>query len=518
VEEATLTRGDAIAPASVPEPAPLARPADPATLVIFGGLGDLARRKLFPSLMNLQRHGLLPDDFAVIGVGRHPIDHAGYREEVSASLRRSTTGPVPADAWSEFAARLHFVQGEFGDAVTYARLAEEIDASSNRFRKGGNVLFYLATPPSAFSPIVRRLGEAGLARGDAGWRRVIVEKPFGSDLESARALDAELNAVLREEQIFRIDHYLGKETVQNLLVFRFANGLFEPIWNRRYVDHVQITVAEDLGVEGRGSYYDGSGALRDVLQNHVFQLLTLLAMEPPSNLAPEAVRNEKVKVLEAIRPMTPEEVLRGAVRGQYDAGVVRGQRVPAYRSEPSVSPRSETETYAALRLDVDNWRWAGVPFYVRTGKRLPLRRTEMVVEFRRPPLTLFQAAGVASMEPNRLHIHIQPEEAISLEVKAKEPGAAIRVRNVRLAFDYGSFGGQCAATGYERLLYDALVGDMTLFHRADMVDAAWRIATPVLDVWATLPARDFPNYVAGSWGPPGADELLRRDGRRWVVS
>jgi len=512
----TLSRRD-LSPKPELEPEPLARPADHATLVIFGGLGDLARRKLFPSLVNLQRQALLPRDFAVIGVARDPADHGAFRTEVSTSVQRHDSCTTPGTALSDFAARLYYVQGEFDAPDTYARLAAEIASASKRHGTGGNVLFYLATPPSAFSVIVRRLGEAGLTGEDAGWRRVIVEKPFGSDLVSARTLDAEIHGVLREEQLFRIDHYLGKETVQNLLVFRFANGLFEPIWNRRYVDHVQITVAEDLGVEGRGAYYDGAGALRDVLQNHVLQLLTLLAMEPPSSLAPEAVRDEKVKVLEAIRPLTPEEVLVGAVRGQYGAGQIRGMPVPSYRAEPSVSPGSGTDTYAALRLEVDNWRWAGVPFYVRTGKRLPLRRTEVVIQFRRPPLQLFRNSGLASIEPNRLHIHIQPEEAISLEVKAKVPGAAIRLRDVPLAFTYDSFGAECAATGYERLLYDALVGDSTLFHRADMVDAAWRIATPVLDVWSSLKPRDFPNYPAGSWGPAAADDLLRRDGRRWIV-
>ena len=503
--------------ARAPERAPLARPADAAALVIFGGVGDLARRKLFPALCNLRSSGLLPRDFAVIGFGRKALDDAAYREEIRASVDRFTPCAPPAEAWADFVDRLYFVRGEFGDEGAFRGLGARLAEVASRHRTGGNVLFYLATPSSAFAPIVRQLGAAGLARREEGWRRVVVEKPFGRDLESARALDAELHRVLREDQIFRIDHYLGKETVQNILAFRFANGVFEPIWNRRYVDHVQITVAESLGVEGRGPTYETAGALRDVIQNHVLQLLTLVAMEPLSSLGSEAVHNEKVKVLQAIRPMSPEEILRDTVRGQYGEGMIGDARVPAYRSEPNVDPRLTTETYAAVRLDLDSWRWAGVPFYLRTGKRLARRWTEIVVEFRRPPLMLFQQSGVGEIEPNRLHIHIQPDEAISFEIKAKAPGAAIRLEDVRLSFDYKSIGAECEATGYERLLYDALTGDSTLFYRTDMVEAAWRIVTPILDVWSSLPARDLPDYRAGSWGPRAADDLLRRDGRRWIT-
>jgi glucose-6-phosphate 1-dehydrogenase len=415
--------------------------------------------------------------------------------------------------------RLHCVSGDLENPATFERLAERLAELDREHQTGGNVLFYLATPPDAFAPIVERLGAAGLVHEQDGrWRRVIVEKPFGRDLDSARALNERLTSVLKERQIFRIDHYLGKETVQNILVFRFANGIFEPVWNRRYVDSVQITVAEDLGVEARGGYYDQAGVLRDIIQNHIFQVLTLVAMEPPSSLDPEAVRNEKVKVLDAIRPMRDEEILTATVRGQYGEGFIGGGKVPGYRQEPNVPPTSKTDTYAALKLLVDNWRWEGVPFYLRSGKRLARRETLVTIQFKSPPLMLFRGAGVECIDPNRLEMRIQPNEGISLQMKAKIPGQSIRLANVNLDFSYADFGPAVPATGYERLLYDCMVGDTTLFHRWDTVESAWRIATPVIDLWASLPARDFPNYAAGSWGPASADELLRKDGRRWVDS
>ncbi len=495
----------------------LERPGDPCIIVIFGVLGDLTKRKLLPSLYNLRCNRLMPGDFAIVGVGRKEMDDAGLREELTHDIREFATRPVAEEVWHDFRSRLSYVRGTLEDPETYRRLSKRLADVDQIYRTGGNVLFYLATPPNAFPEIVRQMGAAGLARADDGrWRRIVVEKPFGRDLDSARALNETLLEVAREDQIFRIDHYLGKETVQNILVFRFANGIFEPIWNRRYIDHVQITAAEELGIEGRGATYEQAGTLRDIVQNHMFQLLAMVAMEPPSTLAAEAVRNEKTKVLDAIRPMQPEEILQNTVRGQYGEGFVGGVKVPAYRSEPNVSPTSKMETYAALKLQVENWRWAGVPFYLRSGKRLARRHTVISIQFRRPPLLLFREAGVEHIDPNRLDIHIQPDEAISISMKAKIPGPAIQLKNVRLAFSYKDFGEQPVATGYERLLYDAMVGDSTLFHRADMVEAAWRIATPILDVWETLPARDFPNYAAGTWGPPAADELIQRDGRRWV--
>ncbi|HET7752509.1 MAG TPA: glucose-6-phosphate dehydrogenase, partial [Anaeromyxobacteraceae bacterium] len=382
------------------------RRADPCAFVVFGALGDLTKRKLLPALYNLGANGILPRDFAFVGIARRPLDDGAFREYATAALRECATRPVEDALWNELLPRLHYVQGDFENPRTYDALKTTLAHVQSLHGTGGNAIFYLATPPGEFAPIVRGLAAAGLAKENDAWRRIVIEKPFGRDLDSAIALNRELLRVVDESQIFRIDHYLGKETVQNLMVFRFANGLLEPVWNRRYVDHVQITVAEEIGVEGRANYYERAGALRDIMQNHIFQLLTLVAMEPPSTLAAEAVRNEKVKVLDAVRCMTPEQVLRDTVRGQYGAGVVDGEKVPAYRAEPGVSPSSQIETFAALKLQIENWRWAGVPFYLRSGKRLAQRDTQISIQFRRPPLLLFEEAGVEQIEPNRLDILI----------------------------------------------------------------------------------------------------------------
>jgi glucose-6-phosphate 1-dehydrogenase len=495
------------------------RPCDPCTVVIFGAAGDLTKRKLIPALYNLATYGLLPAQCAVVGVARRTLSDAEFRTQMAAELQKYATSQVSPEVAANFTARHYFVGGDLGDPATFAALKARLEEIQKKQGGSGNVVFYMATPPSEFGGIARGLAAVGLAkdgRGDGdGWRRVIVEKPFGHDLDSAVALNLELRGVLNESQIFRIDHYLGKETVQNLLVFRFGNGVFEPIWNRRYIDHVQMTVAEDLGVEGRGGYYDTAGVMRDMIQNHMFQLLALVAMEPPISFQGEGVRNEKVKVLEAIRPMQPEQILANTVRGQYGEGTIKTQRVPAYRAEPKVPPQSKTETYAAVKLQVDNWRWAGVPFYLRSGKRMARRATEIVITFRRPPLLLFQRTPVDEIQPNKVVIRIQPDEGISLVVQAKQPGPSINLAPVKLDFSYKDFGAQVETTGYEQLLYDCMIGDPTLFHRADMVEAAWKIATPILDLWSSLPARDFPNYASGSWGPATADQLIQRDGREW---
>jgi glucose-6-phosphate 1-dehydrogenase len=491
------------------------KPAPPCTFVIFGAAGDLTKRKLLPALYNLKAAGLLPRQLAIVGVARKQKSHEQFREEQSKDIREFATQKVDESLWNELRSGLFYESGEFSDAATYTKLKALLEEVARSQHTMGNVLFYLATPPEFFGEIVKRLGEAGLVTsGEEGWRRVVIEKPFGRDLDSARALNAELGRVLEERQIYRIDHYLGKETVQNIMVFRFANGMFEPIWNRRYVDHVQIMVAETVGVEDRGNYYDKAGVVRDMVQNHMFQLLALVAMEPPTSFHADAVRDERVKVLKAIRTWKPEDVLARAVRGQYGPGEIEGQPAPGYRHEPKVNPQSNTETYAALRIQVENWRWAGVPFYLRSGKRLPRRDTEIMIQFRRPPLLLFDESE-EQIEPNRMVLHIQPDEGIEIRMKAKHPGPAMQLNTVKLDFSYRQFGETSAATGYERLLYDSMVGDSTLFHRADMVEEAWRIATPVVDVWASLPARDFPNYAGGSWGPLAADALIQRDGREW---
>ncbi|GAB4167418.1 MAG: glucose-6-phosphate dehydrogenase [Terrimicrobiaceae bacterium] len=492
------------------------RPGDPCTIVIFGASGDLTKRKLLPALYNLKVLKLLPQNFAVVGVAVTDGDDASFRQKMSEDIQQFATRPVEKAEWDSFVERSYYIQGDFGDPATFQNLSAKIDEARKKWNLGGNILFYLAISPTFFSPVIAKLDEAGLTREEPGsWRRVIIEKPFGHDLASARDLNKEICSHIDESQIYRIDHYLGKETVQNIMVFRFANSIFEPIWNRRYIESVQITVAEELGVELRGGYYDKSGVLRDMVQNHILSVLSLIAMEPPSSVSGDAVRNEKVKVLEAIKPMEPEEVISSTVRGQYGVGTIGGTNVAAYRSEPNVDPDSNTETFAALRLEIDNWRWADVPFYIRSGKRLAAHTTQVVIGFRRAPLMLFGNDIQASSRPNRLILHIQPQEGIILDIHAKRPGPSINIADIPLNFSYADFGECTAATGYETLLYDCMTGDQTLFHRYDSVDASWRIVNPILDVWSALKARDFPNYESGTWGPAASDHLLEKNGHRW---
>ena len=492
-------------------------PAPPCAMVIFGASGDLTKRKLIPAIHNLATHRLLPQDFAVIGVARTEMSSDDFRSKIREEMSEFATGELQDHVVEWLLPRISYVAGEFQDPATFEKLGRCLREADERWGTQGCHLFYLAIPPSQFGPVVQQLGESGLAaEADGRWRRVVIEKPFGHDLESARALNREILQVLDEEQIYRIDHYLGKETVQNILAFRFANGIFEPIWNRRYVDHVQITVAETVGVEQRGGYYEEAGALRDMVQNHMFQLLALTAMEPPTSFAPDAVRDERVKVLCAIRPLDPRDVLRCAVRGQYGEGHIGEEvkRVPGYRQEPHVNPDSAVETFVALELLVENWRWAGVPFYLRTGKRLPRRVTEVAIQFKSAPFVMFRETPVEQLKPNVLVIRIQPEEGISLRFEGKVPGPTMRLGTVKMDFRYADYFGSTPSTGYETLLYDVMTADSTLFHRTDMVEVGWSVVTPILDVWKALTPRDFPNYPAGTWGPTEAGELIK-DGRKW---
>jgi len=493
-----------------------ARCSDSCAMVIFGAGGDLTKRKLIPALHNLALDNLLSRQFAVIGFATTAYDSESFRDRLRQDIREFSSRPIDGEIWEWLARRIYYVRGSFDDADAYQRLSATIAEASAEHGVHPNLFHYLAVAPSFFGTIVRRLDDAGLAKEASGqWRRVIVEKPFGRDLDSARALNTEIKQVLDERQIYRIDHYLGKETVQNLMVFRFGNGIFEPIWNRRYIDHVQITAAEAVGVERRGGYYETAGALRDMVPNHLSQLVSLTAMEPPFSFGADAVRDEQLKVLHALQPFTPEDLLSKTVRGQYGEGQHDGESVPAYRAEPRVAPDSRTETYAALKLTIDNWRWADVPFYLRTGKRMAKRCTEIAIQFRRAPFSLFRRAGADSPAQNRLVIRIQPDEGIALTFGAKLPGTLMRQGEVHMDFSYADHFGGPPSTGYERLLYDCMVGDQTLFQRADMVEAGWALIQPILDVWSVLPARNFPNYAAGAWGPAAANELLARDGRAW---
>jgi len=481
------------------------QPADSCIFVIFGASGDLTRRKLLPAIYNLAESGHLPASFAIVGVARDAMDDAAFRTLMRERVLHAEGEPLEADKWNPIEQRLHYLHGEFDDGALYQQLAQTLAHLQAEHGLPPNYLFYFAIPPEMFGTVGRHLADAGLTHEQDGWRRVIIEKPFGYDLASARALQAELAVGLQESQIYRIDHYLGKETVQNILAFRFANGIFEPIWNRRYVDHVQMTVAEEEGIGTRGAYYDRAGALRDMVQNHMFQVLTLVAMEPPISFKAEDVRDEKVKVLHAVAPITEDDVRRHVVRAQYDG----------YRTEKKVAPESRTETFAALRLFIDSWRWAGVPIYLRTGKRLPKRSTEIAVQFKRAPYALFRQTMVRALNPNVLLIRIQPDEGISLAFHAKEPGPFEKLGNVTMDFSYSEYFKVEPSTGYETLLFDAMTGDQTLFHRMDIVEAGWRIVEPILGTWAKDTRSPIPEYDPGSWGPAEADLLIEQDGRAW---
>ncbi len=492
------------------------RPA-PAILVIFGATGDLTWRKLGPSLYDLFLDGWSPERLTVIGVGRKRMTDDEFRQRLRDGVDQSSRrGRADARRWGELARSIVFQPGDFADGALYSTLADRIARQEREWGVDANRIFYLATPPTGVEGIVNGLSAARLSQ-DHGRARIVVEKPIGQDLASARALNRTVRAVFEEFQVYRIDHYLGKETVQNILAFRFANALFEPVWNRRYIDHVQITVAETVGVEQRGGYYDQAGALRDMIQNHLLQVLSLIAMEAPIRLDADEIRSKKTDVLRAIRPIAPSEVARVAVRGQYRAGEVDGQRVPAYRSEPGVAKDSTAETFAAVQLFVDNWRWQDVPFYLRTGKRLPAKVSEISVQFRPVPHQAFPPKAVEHWQPNRLIVRIQPEEGILLRFQAKRPGPIMHLDPVDMLFSYGRTFRAPAPEAYETLLLDVMRGDATLFMRDDQVEAAWEVVMPILDAWRDALAPEFPNYPAGSWGPQAADALLARDGRRWLL-
>ena len=488
-------------------------------LTIFGASGDLTKRKLIPALYNLALEHRLPERFAVVGYARSEMSHEAFREKMREAVSEfSRTGLKDESFWKQFASTLFYVQGDYDEADGYQRLKEFIDGFDHGSRVLPARVFYLATPPDLYGTLVEKISAVGLAPKEIDGEpraRVIIEKPFGRDLQTARELNRRVHEALDEKQVYRIDHYLGKETVQNIMILRFANAVFEPIWNRRYVDHVQITAAETVGVETRGGYYEQAGVVRDMFQNHLLQLLCLTAMEPPVGFSADAVRDEKGKLLRSVRPVTPDEVAKIAVRGQYGPGKTGGKEVVGYRQEPGVAKDSPTPTYAAMKLFVDNWRWESVPFYLRSGKRLAKRVTEIAIQFKRPPLLLFKACAVEEVSPNVLVMRIQPDEGVSLTFEVKPPGAEICVSPLSLDFKYQQAFGNSSPEAYETLLEDCIEGDSTLFTRHDWVEEAWALMDPIIQAWEKTAPIDFPNYEAGSWGPKAADEFLSIDDRRW---
>jgi glucose-6-phosphate 1-dehydrogenase len=497
--------------------------APPCAMVIFGAAGDLTKRLVVPALYNLATAKQLSNDFRLVGVDLADKTTEDWRSGLSDMMHEfaKSGGEFHADSidetsWRWLGDRMSYMKGDLNDPGTYRRLGDLLEKLDQSAGTAGNRLFYLAVADRFFGIAIAGLGAAGLMIEERGnWRRVVIEKPFGHNLPSAIALNAEILKILREHQIYRIDHFLGKETVQNIMAMRFANGLFEPLWNRQHIDHVQITATETVGVEHRGRFYETTGALRDMVPNHVFQLLAMMAMEPPISFDANAVRAKKVEVIEAIRPFRPGRVLKDTVRGQYDAGSVLGKAVRPYRQEPNVAPDSTTETFFACKLKIDNWRWAGVPFYLRTGKAMTRRTTEIAIRFHQAPYTLFRGTDVERMHPNWMILRIQPDEGIALEFAAKRPGPSVKLSTVSMDFAYETYFKMAPNTGYETLIYDCMIGDATLFQRADNIEGGWRAVQPILDVWANTRPRDFPNYAAGGSGPAAADELLARDGRAW---
>jgi glucose-6-phosphate 1-dehydrogenase len=492
--------------------------AEACVMVIFGATGDLTKRKLFPALYNLAKQDFLPEKFAIVGVGRQELESADFRTKIISDLKEFIGNSPDKGLIKWFEERTYYTGGDFDDdKKLFNDLKTLLGEICEKHQIPENFFYYMAIPPSLFANVAGKIVKNGLGKEENGnWRRFIFEKPFGTDFESAKDLNSSLLRLLKERQIYRIDHYLGKETVQNILVFRFGNSIFEPIWNRNYVDHVQITVAESLGIESRANYYEKAGALRDMIPNHIFQLMTLTAMEPPVSFEADAVRDEQAKILAAVQPFSPEEVLHKTIRGQYGDGKLAGKEVPAYRNEENVAKDSNTETFAALEVSIDNWRWAGVPFYIRTGKRMPAKHSEIVIQFKKAPFVLFQNTSVERLTTNRIVIHIQPDEGITLHFGAKIPGPIVQTGPVDMDFNYLDHFGETVSTGYERLLFDCMIGDATLFQRADMVEASWRIVSPILDVWKAIPARDFPNYESGTWGPNNGDQFSTNVWCKWI--